>query len=368
MMDTKPRHMSTSSSSTNSSNSCLPNSTELPPVLCMRKDSTNTVGVASSIHSASTEDSKSSIYSTATSTASRTNDPIIQQRKVDPIAFGGSDALWDTIISNKTQNTTIEKMIRRGGSPNTAKQSSSNKMIKYGYGMLHAMIAIKASAFMNILLQQGANPNAMTLSQVEEDKVTPGYLAASMGWILGLQALVEAGADLTQAKGAGLKNKTALHVAVENCHTTVVEYIVSLTPPKYHAQVDSMGASALHYAALTGHTDLVNYLIQTCQLQTDLQDLRGETPLHWASRQGHLEVASLLIERCGCDFNAYVPRKIGTPYDLAKASGHKRLLDYYKKIGALTAKKMDRKREEEMEKQTPAHLEFALTKNGLFDF
>lgn len=113
--------------------------------------------------------------------------------------------------------------------------------MKYGYGMLHTLVAIKAPVSMELLLAHGANPNAMTLSQAEEDKVTPGYLAASMGWLPGLQMLVEAGADLCQARGGGLKNKTALQVAAEQCHASVVEYIVSLTPSKYHAQVDSMG-------------------------------------------------------------------------------------------------------------------------------
>jgi hypothetical protein len=37
--------------------------------------------------------------------------------------------------------------------------------------MLHALIAIKAIASLEVLLQQGANPLAMTLSDTEEDKV-----------------------------------------------------------------------------------------------------------------------------------------------------------------------------------------------------
>ncbi|KAI7900214.1 uncharacterized protein BX663DRAFT_518963 [Cokeromyces recurvatus] len=137
---------------------------------------------------------------------------------------------------------------------------------------------------LELLLQHGANPNAMTLSHVEEDKVTPGYLAAT---------LTEAGADLTISR--------ALHIAAEHCHTTVVDILYHLPHPNIIFKS-------------------IAWLIYTnCQLPIDQTDIRGETPLHWASRQGHLEVASFLIERCGCNFNSYIPR------------GHKRLLEYYKK-------------------------------------
>lgn len=131
--------------------------------------------------------------------------------------------------------------MKRGGSPNTAKQSSSQKHVKYGYGLIHTVVAFKAANALSLLLEQGANPNAMTLSQLEEDKVTPGYLAASMGWLHGLEMLVAAGTDLSLARGAGNKNKSCLHVAAENCHITTVEYIVRHTASNFHSQVDSMG-------------------------------------------------------------------------------------------------------------------------------
>ncbi|KAG1145809.1 hypothetical protein G6F37_004988 [Rhizopus arrhizus] len=355
----KSRHLSRSSSSSTSSSSSFV--FELPPVPPrIRQNSTVCLSEVT------VEKVRKSSWSTTTSSQSS----IIQQRKVDPIMFGGSDALWHTIANSKPIDPTLEKMIsnflRRGGSPNTGKQSPSFKSIQYGYGMLHAMVAIKASACMDLLIQHGANPNALTLSGLEEDRLTPAYLAASMGWLPGLQSLIEAGADLMAARGP--KNKTALQAAAEHCHVSVVEYIISVTPVRYHTQLDATGANVLHYAAASGHADLVAYLVQTCQLPVDQADMRGETALHWASKLGHLEVASLLIERCGSDFNCYIPRKVNTPFDLAKAGNHKRLMDYYKKIGALTAKKMDKKREEELEKEVPIHLESALFKNGLFEF
>jgi ankyrin repeat protein len=126
------------------------------------------------------------------------------------------------------------------------------------------------------------------------------------------------------------------------------------------------GANALHYACASGHTDLVSFIIKVCQVPVDDVDCRGESPLHWAARQGKLEVVTLLIERYRCDVNPYVTKKLGTPYDVAKSAGHKRLAEYIKHNGGLTAKKMDKKREEELADQVPRHLESALAKNGFF--
>ncbi|KAI8384319.1 ankyrin repeat-containing domain protein [Radiomyces spectabilis] len=304
----------------------------------------------------------------STATNGYTGASLIQQRRVDPLLFGGSDALWETIAKSQGSDVTVEKIIsnflRRGGSPNTAKQSPSAHAVKYGYGMIHALIVTKAPGSLDLLLQQGANPNVMTLSQVEEDKVSPCFLAASVGWLSGLQKLVQAGGDLMTARGGGTKNKTALHTAAEHCHAAVVEYIVSKTQGALNLELDSGGASVLHYACASGHTDLVSFLARSCQIPVNQPDQRGELPIHWAARHGRLEVVTLLIERCGCDCNAYVPRKVPTPLDLAKAGGHKRLVDYIKGAGGLTAKKLDKRREEELAKEVPEHLESTLAKNG----
>ncbi|KAI9260157.1 ankyrin repeat-containing domain protein [Sporodiniella umbellata] len=296
---------------------------------------------------------------------------ILQQRKVDPIAFGGSDALWDSMAKAKPTDRTLIKLIgnflRRGGSPNTAKQSSSFKTVLYGYGMLHTAVVLKDLPSIELLIQHGANVNATSLGRSEQDKVTPLYLAASMGWLPGFQLLIEAGADLVLARGEGQKKKTALHIAAEHCHLPMVDSIFSLTPSHYHSQVDAEGANVLHYASASGHAALVAHLIQTYRVPLIAND-RGETALHWASREGHLEVASFLIECCGCDYNASIPRQLNTPMDFAKAGNHKRLLAYYKKMGALTSKKMEKKREEDKQAKMPMHLESALSKNGLFGF
>jgi hypothetical protein len=48
----------------------------------------------------------------STATNGYTGASLIQQRRVDPLIFGGSDGLWDTISKSKGSDVMVEKMIR----------------------------------------------------------------------------------------------------------------------------------------------------------------------------------------------------------------------------------------------------------------
>lgn len=216
--------------------------------------------------------------------------------------------------------------------------------------------------------------------------MTPCYLAARVGWLAGLQKVVQAGGDLINARGEGPKKKTALHTAAEHCHAAVVEFIVGYTQGALNHEVDAqgnvfpllsflhllidvngsvcVGATALHYACLSGHTDLVGFLVRSCRIPPTQETHRGEQPIHWAARAGRLEVVSLLIERFHCDHNAYVTKRVPSPLDIAKTGGHKRLVDYLKGLGALSSKKLDKKHKNDKSKK--ATVESALARNGLF--
>ena len=273
------------------------------------------------------------------------------------------------MVTRDRLNGCISNFLQRGGSPNTARQSPTSGTVKYGYGLLHAMIATKAPRSLDLLLQQGANPNVLTISEAEIDKVTPAYLAASVGWLNGLDLLVQAGADLLHARGEGVQQKTALHAAAEHCHANMVEYIVAATQGALSLELDSQGATALHYACASGHTEIVSFLVRSCQIPINQADRHGELPLHWAARKGRLEVMSLLIEEFGNDCNAYVSRKVGTPLDIAKAGGHKRLVEYLKGREALTAKKLDKRRADaQAKKDEPKCIEDMLSRMVYDDF
>ena len=80
----------------------------------------------------------------------------------------------------------------------------------------------------------------MTLSTVDEEKSSPCYLAAKVGWF-SIQKLVQAGGDLLTSRGGGSKNKTVLHVAAEHCHAAVVNISVPPIEGQYNNQVDTHG-------------------------------------------------------------------------------------------------------------------------------
>jgi hypothetical protein len=66
-------------------------------------------------------------------------------------------------------------------------------------------------------------------------------LAASIGWLSGLEKVVQAGGDLMSARGSGGKKKTALHIAAEHGHSAVVEYIVNMTQGVLNLETDISG-------------------------------------------------------------------------------------------------------------------------------
>ncbi|KAI8047810.1 uncharacterized protein B0P05DRAFT_345814 [Gilbertella persicaria] len=98
-----------------------------------RQSSTTSGSIYSSLSSSTNEShekkstfSRHSIYSTPGSGASSVITPVrssmssstyagssmIQQRRIDPLTFGGSDALWDTISKSEGADVTVEKIIR----------------------------------------------------------------------------------------------------------------------------------------------------------------------------------------------------------------------------------------------------------------
>ncbi|KAI8079401.1 ankyrin repeat-containing domain protein, partial [Thamnidium elegans] len=56
------------------------------------------------------------------------------------------------------------------------------------------------------------------------------------------------------------------------------------------------GLRPIHFAASRGHVNLVQFLIQSCQVDIDAIDKEGETALLKAAYAGHLSVIQYLVQ------------------------------------------------------------------------
>jgi ankyrin repeat protein len=93
-------------------------------------------------------------------------------------------------------------------------------------------------------------------------------------------------------------HQTALHYACIRGHTEIVELLCEAGAWIFNP--NCLGESPLHLAAYYRHKDIVEYLIKQPQVTHDFLDMQecesGGTPLHYASAVGDVEIVKLL---CG---------------------------------------------------------------------
>ncbi|OHB74730.1 MAG: hypothetical protein A2Z25_23445, partial [Planctomycetes bacterium RBG_16_55_9] len=114
--------------------------------------------------------------------------------------------------------------------------------------------------------------------------------------------------------------KTAVHRAVISGHRDVVEFLLS-RGADIDAR-DSFLVSALHYAVQNNHKDIAELLLAN-GASADARDGAGDTPLHYAARFSKVgkDLPGLLISK-GADANAKNSQG-QTPLDVAVSNNHK---------------------------------------------
>jgi len=92
-------------------------------------------------------------------------------------------------------------------------------------------------------------------------------------------------------------NTTALISASQAGNTqTVLDIINNLNTPIDINEQDSEGATALHYAALNGHLEIVKHLIEH-NAKVNIKTQEGRTPLHCATFGSHVNIVTYLLNR-----------------------------------------------------------------------
>lgn len=66
---------------------------------------------------------------------------------------------------------------------------------------------------------------------------------------------------------------------------------------------DEEGATCVHYAARSGHLEILKFLVVDCKLPADVRSNIGATPAHDASASGALSTLQWLIKHAGVSPN-----------------------------------------------------------------
>jgi ankyrin repeat protein len=161
----------------------------------------------------------------------------------------------------------------------------------------------------------------------------PLYLAAQLGHLPCLVALIEHGADVNGTVDSDFLNwkdkRQPIHAAAKHGHVScLIELLVrgaEVDEPEPRTWLGHM--ADLHLAARHGHVECVAVLLKyTAELRKtsaermSLVDAEGKTPLHLAAEHGHRGCIRELL-RCGASTD--VTDQCGnTPFELAAMNGH----------------------------------------------
>ncbi|KAF7365667.1 Ankyrin repeat protein [Mycena venus] len=148
----------------------------------------------------------------------------------------------------------------------------------------------------------------------------PLYLCAALGYIEGVEFLLDGGADVNAVGQRfiefGGPHETALHAASMQGYLAIVHLLLE-KGADFNAE--DRGVTALQLAIRHGHIEIVHLLLEKgANINVNMPSSYG-TPLQLASEKGYTDMIHLLIEK-GADINAKGRR--GSALQIASAKGH----------------------------------------------
>ncbi|XP_008215383.1 nuclear factor NF-kappa-B p100 subunit isoform X1 [Nasonia vitripennis] len=164
----------------------------------------------------------------------------------------GSDPSFKAIVNmqNSAQKTPlhmavlqnqadiVRALLRLGADPNLCDEEDASS--------LHNAVIVNANACIDELLKSNVKLN---LEAHTEAGWSALHLAAKVGSLHAVKALIEAGADVNSTDMS--YGRTALHIAVDSNHKHIVEYL--LTKTNIHVNTKNFGGNtALHSAVVKG--------------------------------------------------------------------------------------------------------------------
>lgn len=156
--------------------------------------------------------------------------------------------------------------------------------------------------------------NAMSISLIDSQGMTPLHLAAQFGHMAVIKRLLGLGAEVD---APNFQNETALILAARNGHFTVVALL--LQHGALQLAEDAQGWTALEWAIIGTHINTVKVLLHSgARLQSD--SIRLNKGLILAAETGNAEMVATLLHE-GADVNCRDDQG-STPLDWAVPEGH----------------------------------------------
>ncbi|KAI1419713.1 ankyrin repeat-containing domain protein [Xylaria sp. FL1777] len=128
-------------------------------------------------------------------------------------------------------------------------------------------------------------------------------------------------ADILTAAREEQSKATCLHMAAANGHAKTVTLILSYLPVPTKASVKAAAPAESESA------ELARTATEPEPAYIDAQNAFGNTALHWACLGGHLDVVKLLLSRGASP--AITNDKDQIPLDLAAFNNHMHVVDYF---------------------------------------
>ena len=158
-----------------------------------------------------------------------------------------------------------------------------------GMTLLHDVVEAKNVEAVKFLINNGANP-----SIPNQSRSTAVHLAVKYDRLALLSALLSHSSPIDLSR-LDIMGRTALHIAAEHGHLSLVKFMVTLDN-NILKRLDDMGRTALHIAAEHGHLSLVKFIVTLDNNILKRLDKMRRTALHIAAVKDRYQIMKLLLE------------------------------------------------------------------------
>ena len=190
---------------------------------------------------------------------------------------------------------------------------------KKGLSVLFLALVHRNINMATILLQKGVNVNQ------PQAKYPPLLVAIKQNDLVLLDLLLQYKADVNARFMKGNQELSIFHYAARHGRLEIIKHLIE-HGADWDDQVNPLGITPLHVAALAGKVAVVDFLLQL-GADPNKPTKHGDYAIHMASKKGHLEVVKILVESGGkCNIK---DSKGNLPIKYARYNKKKEMIRYF---------------------------------------